>query len=84
VERRRTYCRRVLGYREAQVYAFIQETLAADGLAPSYAMIVERFGLAHKGHVCEIVKQLERRGLLSRVGSGRVRRIRLEAARVQA
>lgn len=75
--RQRTYCRRMLGYREQQVLAFIRATFASEGLAPSYGMIRDEFGFAHKGHVAEIVAQLERRGLIRRVGSGKVRRIRL-------
>lgn len=77
IAHRRAYCRRVLGYRESQVLAYVRMALAQDGQSPSYDMIRSRLGLAHKGHVCEIVKQLERRGLMSRVGNGRARRIRL-------
>lgn len=71
--------RRVLGYRGFQVLAYVQETLASDGRAPSYGMIRDELGLTDKGEVGKIVKRLERRGVLSRVGSGRVRRIRLNA-----
>jgi predicted transcriptional regulator of viral defense system len=67
----------VLGYRGQQVLAYVRETIAIDGCAPSYGMICDTVGLAHKGHVCRIVKSLEKRGLLHRVGAGRVRRIRL-------
>jgi SOS-response transcriptional repressor LexA len=82
---RRSYCRRLLGYREEQVLRYIRVCLASEGIAPSYGMIRDELGFAHKGHVADIVKQLEQRGLVSRVGSGRVRRIRLEAvARVHA
>lgn len=68
---------RVLGYRAYQVHEYVQTTVAQDGCAPSYRMICKDLGIATKGEVCKIVKALERRGLLRRVGNGRVRRIRL-------
>lgn len=67
---------RVLGYRSFQVLAYVQATIAVEGRAPSYGMIADELGI-NKPKVCDIVKRLERRGLLLRVGSGRVRRIRL-------
>lgn len=73
---RRSYCRRVLGYRESQVAAYVRHTIAEQGTAPSYGMIRAALGI-ERGHVSRIVQQLERKGLLSRVGSGRVRRIAL-------
>lgn len=68
---------RVLGYRAAQVLGYVRETIATDGQAPSYRMIREELGFCDKAAVQRVVERLERRGLLSRVGSGRVRRIRL-------
>jgi|JI10StandDraft_1071094.scaffolds.fasta_scaffold188956_2 predicted transcriptional regulator of viral defense system len=68
---------RELGYRGQQVIALVRETIAVDGSAPSYAMIRDRLGFRDKVDVCRVVERLENRGLLSRVGSGRVRRIRL-------
>ena len=56
---------------------YVQATIAAEGMAPSYGMIRDELGIATKGEVCKIVSRLERRGVISRVGSGRVRRIRL-------
>jgi len=65
-----------LGYRQFQVKAYIEHIIAEDGIAPSYSMISNALDI-EKGNVCRIVSDLERRGCLSRVGAGRVRRIRL-------
>jgi len=64
---------RVLGYRSVQVLAYVHDSIAANGQAPSYAMIRDQLGISSKAKVCEIVQRLERRGLLSRAGQGRVR-----------
>lgn len=66
--------KRVLGYRASQVLEFVRTTIARTGRAPSYGMICEALGISTKGEVSDIVKGLERRGLLTRVGAGRVRR----------
>lgn len=68
---------RVLGYRAVQVLEYVRLTIAEDGAAPSYAMICQALGINSKGEVSRIVAALENRGLLSRTGKGRVRRIRL-------
>lgn len=68
---------REMGYRGRQVLDFVRETIAQDGAAPSYREIRDALGFQHKHHVCEVVKRLEKRGVLRRAGSGRVRRIRL-------
>jgi DNA-binding IclR family transcriptional regulator len=68
---------RALGYRAVQVLGYVRATIAAEGQAPSYGMIAEELGVSSRAKVHEIVKRLERRGLLRRSGSGRVRRIRL-------
>jgi SOS-response transcriptional repressor LexA len=68
---------RVLGYRQSQVLAYVRKVTTEDGRAPSYSMIAKEVGIGSRGKVCEIVERLERRGLLRRVGRGRVRRIRL-------
>lgn len=68
---------RQLGYRAYQVKNYVEAVIAEDGIAPSYKMIANELGIATKGEVCKIVSRLERRGMMSRVGSGRVRRIRL-------
>jgi len=68
---------RALGYRAVQVKAYVEEMTASEGIAPSYRMIRDRFGFCDEAAVLRVVERLERRGLLRRVGSGRVRRIRL-------
>ena len=68
---------RVLGYRCHQVLSYVRQTIADEGRAPSYGMIDSALDLGGRHKVCEFVQRLERRGLLSRAGSGRVRRIRL-------
>ncbi len=67
--------RQCVGYRGTQVIAYVRAILAADGRAPSYAMIRDQLGFQHNGHVHRVVVSLERRGLLARTGQGRVRRI---------
>jgi SOS-response transcriptional repressor LexA len=62
---------RVLGYRCFQVLSYVSETIAAEGIAPSYDMICDALGISNRSKVADIVKRLERRGLLSRVGTGR-------------
>lgn len=69
--------RRYLGYRASQVLAYTQLIIEEQGSAPSYSMICDELGIATRGEVSRIVSDLERRGLLRRVGCGRVRRIRL-------
>lgn len=63
--------------RRKQVLGFIEQTLKRDGVAPSYGMICEGTGIRTRDDVCKIVARLERDGKLSRVGRGKVRRIRL-------
>jgi DNA-binding MarR family transcriptional regulator len=70
------------GYRGFQVLEYVNATIAAEGRAPSYGMIRDELGLESKGHVSNIVKRLEKRGLVSRVGAGRVRRLRLPGRRI--
>ena len=70
---------RELGYRGVQVLAYVRSTIASEGQAPSYGMICDRLGIGTKGEVSQIVAALERRALVARAGSGRVRRIRLYA-----
>lgn len=66
-----------LGYRAFQVLAYVEQTIASEGRAPSYGMIANELGLRGRNDVCRIVKRLEKRGVVSRVGAGRVRRIRI-------
>ena len=71
---------RVLGYRAVQVLGYVRQVIDEEGRAPSYGMICSALGLDSKRDVCRVVQSLERRGLISRVGQGRVRRIRLVGA----
>ena len=73
----RVMLQRQLGFRGYQVLAYVQATIEADGRAPSYGMIRDELGLESKGHVANIVRRLEKRGVIARVGAGRVRRLRL-------
>lgn len=68
---------RVLGYRQFQVLAFVTATIDSEGQAPTYGMIQQALAFCDRAGVVRVVDRLERRGLLSRVGAGRVRRIRL-------
>ena len=70
---------RELGYRGRQVLAYVQCVIAEEGTAPSYSMIRDELGFPSRAEVCRVVQRLESRGLLSRVGHGRIRRIRLSA-----
>lgn len=65
---------RVLGYKAQQVYAYICLKLSEDGIAPSYSMIDEACDCGGRHKVWKIVNSLERRALVSRVGTGRVPR----------
>lgn len=68
---------RELGYRGRQVLAFVRDCIDSEGNAPSYTMIRDTLGFNDRAEVCRVVTRLEDRGLLSRAGHGRVRRIRL-------
>lgn len=68
---------RVLGYRAVQVIGYVRSTIAERGRAPSYAEIMAGVGIGSKGEVSRIIASLEQRGLIRRVGRGRVRRIGL-------
>ena len=68
---------RELGFRGSQVLAFIRKCIAEEGRAPSYGEIMAELNFANTADVCRVVERLEARGLIRRVGSGRVRRIRL-------
>lgn len=70
---------RELGYRGRQVLSYIRLCIDTDGRAPSYDMIVREFDFATRGNVAHVVRRLETRGLLKRVGAGRCRRISLTA-----
>jgi DNA-binding MarR family transcriptional regulator len=63
---------RALGYRAVQVLSYVQTFIAANGYAPSYNRIADELGM-DKPDVGKLVKRLEKRALVMRVGSGRVR-----------
>lgn len=73
---------RMLGYRAVQVLGYVRTEVQSHGIAPSYEMICEELGISSRAKVHKVVASLERRGLLSRVGAGRVRRIRLNGGTV--
>lgn len=64
---------RALGFRAVQVLAFVRVTIEQRGFAPSYGEIRDALGFNDKCDVRDVVKRLERRGLMSRAGAGRVR-----------
>jgi SOS-response transcriptional repressor LexA len=68
---------RELGYRGCQVLSMVRQRLETHGIAPSYDEIVEELSFCDRAAVSRVVAVLEKRALLRRVGSGRVRRLRL-------
>ena len=64
---------RVLGYRAVHVLEFVRITIERQGRAPSYGMIADELGFLSRADVCNVVKRLEKRGLLMRAGPARVR-----------
>jgi SOS-response transcriptional repressor LexA len=60
---------RVLGYREAQVLQLVRSDLAEAGWVRSYDAIASVLGIRHKSGVANVIRRLERRGLLRRVGN---------------
>lgn len=68
---------RELGFRGVQVLALIRDRIETEGQAPSYAQIRDALGFSHEKKVLRVITCLENRGLVRRVGTGRVRRIRL-------
>lgn len=66
---------RAIGYRAYQVLAFVRRFTGEHGRAPSYCEIRAELGINSNGEISRIVSGLEKRGLLSRVGKGKVRRI---------
>jgi SOS-response transcriptional repressor LexA len=63
--------------RRAQVLDYVRNTISSEGLAPSYGMICNATGIRTRQEVCRIVGALEQAGQISRVGRGKVRRLRL-------
>jgi SOS-response transcriptional repressor LexA len=68
---------RELGFRGTQVLAMIRTRIETHGCAPSYDEIMDELGFCDKAGVLRVVEVLERRALVRRVGTGRVRRLRL-------
>lgn len=64
---------RALGFRAVQVLAYVRVTIELRGYSPSYGEIRDALGFNDKCDVRDVVKRLERRGLMSRAGVGRVR-----------
>lgn len=65
---------RMPGYREYQLLRLIRAFLIEHGRAPTYTAISRELGMA-RHHAADTVRRLENRGLVRRVGEGRVRRI---------
>lgn len=61
---------RELGYRQRQVLAFAQTYARQHGRTPSYDTIANALGLSSRAKVHNVVKGLEKRGFMSRVGRG--------------
>ncbi len=65
------------GFRKRQVLAYIRAEIAATGNPPSYGMIERECHMSGRNKVGVVIKRLEAEGKLARIGSGRVRRIRV-------
>jgi len=63
--------------RQRELLEYVRTIVARDGIAPSYGMIQKDLDVGSAGEVRKLVCRLEKIGKLRRVGSGRVRRIRL-------
>jgi SOS-response transcriptional repressor LexA len=63
--------------RQRELLAYVKAVVGRDGVAPSYGMICSDLGIRTRQEVSRIVSRLESMGELSRVGRGKVRRIRL-------
>lgn len=61
---------RCLGYRGRQVLGYIQAVAEQNGRPPSYTMIADDLGMSSVSDVCNVVRRLEKRGLLSRTDTG--------------
>jgi SOS-response transcriptional repressor LexA len=64
---------RELGYRGVQVLALIRERIETHGCAPTSHQIMTELGFYDRAGVLRVVERLEKRGLVSRAGRGRVR-----------
>ena len=61
---------RQLGYRGQQVIAFVNGHTDQGRRPPSYSMIAIALGMNSIADVCNVVRRLERRGLLQRGDTG--------------
>lgn len=61
---------KALGYRGSQVMLIVNTATAANQRPPSYAMIASALGMGSIADVCNVVRRLERRGLLARADTG--------------
>lgn len=61
---------RHLGFRGQQVLALVNATIEPGSLPLSYAMIADRLGMSSVADVCNVVRRLEKRGLLRRCDTG--------------
>ena len=59
-----------LGYRGQQVLEYIEAAIQHHERAPSYAQIADALGMSSVADVCNVVRRLERRGLLRRTDTG--------------
>lgn len=59
-----------LGYRGQQVLEYIEAAIHHHERAPSYAQIADDLGMSSIADVCNVIRRLERRGLLNRRDTG--------------
>lgn len=64
-------------HRRRELLAYVKDTVRTKGVAPSYDEIRADLKISSRGEVRRIVCRLEQDGKLSRVGKGRVRRLKL-------
>lgn len=62
--------RQPLGFRGRQVLHIVTLAMAAGQRSPSYANIADALGMNSIADVCNVVRRLERRGLLARSDTG--------------
>lgn len=65
---------RALGYRAVQVLGYVRTYQSEHGRAPGIRTIRKALDFYDDAGVLRVVARLERRGLLMRVGNGKVRR----------
>lgn len=59
-----------LGYRGSQVLEYIQKEISSGRRPPSYKMIADALDMNSVADVCNVVRRLEKRGLLKRRDTG--------------